>query len=125
MNPKVKKIWLKALRTPADEGGYLQCKGKLHDGSAWFDGAPADSFCCLGVLTNLAVLAGVVIDEDPWCTPDEAEERQVDLGMPTASVLVWAGIGSGHEALDGESLPTRNDSGMSFTEIADLIEKHL
>jgi hypothetical protein len=71
MNPEVKDLWVKALRS----GEYSQAEGKLcyaskEDGSR--------SFCCLGVLADLGVKAGVIPD---WVgdTP-EASTLGIRLG---------------------------------------------
>ena len=52
MNKRLKKIWLKAMRTPADEGGYVQTAGTTHcrlEHPAFGD---VDCFCAMGVLAN-------------------------------------------------------------------------
>jgi hypothetical protein len=67
MNPERKAELLAALRTPPSEGGYLQCRDQLttrmdlgYDPITDTFLKDVDTFCCLGVATNLAVIAGVV-----------------------------------------------------------------
>jgi hypothetical protein len=65
MNKARKSALLKALRTPIDEGGYHQAQGQLYmyiDVDEATDSEldePIDAFCCLGVMTNLAVIDGI------------------------------------------------------------------
>ena len=69
MDPTWKKKWIKALRTPVEEGGYIQGRGRLvqpvmpyyMDEDMITRDNPhvgEDSFCCLGVVKNLLVQAG-------------------------------------------------------------------
>ena len=60
MDPKWKKKWVSVLRTPPEEGGYVQARNTLlreeqYDKEfGWHD-----EFCCLGVLHNLMVEEGL------------------------------------------------------------------
>lgn len=122
------KAWIKALRS----GYYRQGKFKLETS----DGR----FCCLGVACKLAYDAGVIEDGDQVYDGYR-------LAMPP-SVQKWLGLKScdtalNHVAVDDASLHTQpksgwdgtvlfedvgtrlsrlNDSGASFTKIADIIE---
>lgn len=83
MNPEIKALWLAALRS----GDYKQGQGVLRDG--------ADNFCCLGVLTDLAVKAGVL--EDGVVGPSGVYRYKGEFGAPTEGVLIysvaeWAGL---------------------------------
>jgi hypothetical protein len=122
MNPEIKAQWVAALRS----GEYVQGRSSLHylvdeNGNA--------KFCCLGVLCDLAVKAGGVVEEVD--TPEEGREGVVyydgDQSFPPPSVVVWAGIqdqyGRVPGSLDDEgSLYQLNDAGTSFADIADVIE---
>ena len=113
MNPEVKAKWLEALRS----GEYEQGHGKLRSGD--------DEYCCLGVLCDLAVKAGVVAEPvlsenrnlyyyDGFC---EAAHPQV--------VANWSGViglGDFHDGERERTLAHINDEGASFSEIADIIE---
>ncbi|HEY4832468.1 MAG TPA: hypothetical protein VIH61_07925, partial [Waddliaceae bacterium] len=68
MNKKIKKQWLKELRS----GEWVQGRGKLMDNQ--------DRACCLGVLCDIAVREGIIKPwsfDIPWCNwslkngPDE------------------------------------------------------
>ena len=122
MNPEIKAKWIAALRS----GKYEQCTGMLHK--------KGDGFCCLGVLCDLK--------GSTWEPPADpgAEMMVTDDGkskdLPD-SVMAWAGlIGTSpvvnisriYETLDGgeySCLAELNDNGMTFSEIADIIEEEL
>jgi hypothetical protein len=123
MNLDVKSKWLKALRS----GEYRQTTSCLRRG---------DGFCCLGVLTDLAIKEGVLPDwkmYDPFATPDIFYVEDVDAHMVMdqqdavlpATVMEWANLSSrdGTTGLDGTSLAQLNDSGASFDELAEIIEE--
>lgn len=129
MNPKVKKLWVAALRG----GEYQQGNNFLH--------RVGGGMCCLGVLCALAVKNGVIPE------PVAVEEADVDGGsvevyrygktdvssgdasiiyLPNA-VADWSGahvFGDLPQAgwVSGESLSILNDAGRTFEEIADIIE---
>jgi len=105
MTAEMKAKWLEALRS----GKYQQGKNFLREG---------DRYCCLGVLCEL--------DGAKWTKPDSYrngvyrsdhgevhcpdDRRLVDLGLDREI----AGRAAG-----------RNDSGKSFSEIADWLEANL
>ena len=114
MNQDIKRRWVEALRS----GQYKQGRHRLCNA-----GVPDNSFCCLGVLTDLYA-------------KDHGEEwkRSRDLnyftlngeaGTLSPSVVEWAGLDDCCPRTEFESLAILNDRGMPFTEIADLIEQHL
>lgn len=126
MNPEIKKLWVEALRS----GEYRQGKGclriKHHDGG--------DNYCCLGVLSDLAVKAGV----GKWGLVDGNGRRpHVGDGKSndylTDDVMRWAGLTHsnppvvynriGHNT--DRFLSALNDNGVPFTDIADMIERSL
>lgn len=131
MNPQVKQLWVDALRS----GDYSQGKGHLNK-----DG----KFCCLGVLCDLAVKAGVdvvITDEDEesqhfvYQDADTFDELADTDEILTNNVANWAGMQACDPlvrvVLNGEPDPSLNhlsavnDAGYSFVKIADLIEAQL
>ena len=121
MNPEVKTRWVAALRS----GGYEQGKGYL---------SLNGEFCCLGVLCELAVEAGVI----GAATPSDVAHSVMFYGDEDAArilpweVMEWSGVyrDNGKFQIDTAagpsftSLSVLNDSGSSFSQIADLIEYH-
>ena len=113
MNPEVKAKWTEALRS----GDYEQGMGALkHKG-----------YCCLGVLGDLYKQSHPNVE---W-TPDEDRGHVLTIdGQPSSNcflpvvVCVWAELDQ-HADVGGRSLASRNDSGSSFEQIADLIDEHL
>ena len=97
MNKKIKKLWVKALRS----GKYKQAKHQLY---VRFD----HGYCCLGVL---CAMQGARVDR--W----SSENRRTTL-VPERYA---------HGLTDGQTyrLASMNDEGMSFAEIADYIEQRL
>lgn len=133
MNPEVKTEWLRALSS----GEYVQAVGSLHEVGTEGD----DRYCCLGVLCELAVKAGVtkrrteVNPTDPWGRKMEygyGNAKDMDTCYLPDEVLKWSGLGSRTGVLpegtnarfDHHSLANANDVGKSFEDIADLIEEH-
>ena len=118
------KRWVDALRS----GEYKQGKGYLHNSS--------DEFCCLGVLSDLAVKEGVMPKwelVDAQSGPLRSVEKVYACDgamryMPDA-VMELVGLNStfgsfyvsdgGETAVD--SLAARNDQGNTFEQIAWLI----
>lgn len=104
--------WVKRLRSGEYQQGqiYLNRNGK---------------YCCLGVLCEIATLEGIVhstIDSSSGIV-----RYSGDIGLPEATILPyevqrWAGVGGGGPLIDGDSLVSMNDSGVSFADIADVIE---
>lgn len=78
MKADVKERWVAALRS----GKYKQGVGFL---------TAEDSFCCLGVLCDLALLDGVI--SDVTVDADKAVVYYDDeAGLPPESVMLWAGL---------------------------------
>lgn len=132
MNPKNKSMWVDALRS----GEYKQTQSSLKDDTG---------FCCLGVLCDLYTKS-----ENPegsqWFkeTEDSPTVFRYTCGGDSEwyeegsflphFVAQWAGLRSSApqvNAIDSESSETPvylhklNDTGSSFSEIADVIEKSL
>jgi hypothetical protein len=108
MNPEIRAQWCAALRS----GNYPQTQGQLRRTKPG-DGAEP-GYCCLGVLCELAVAAGII-------TRYDGPQGYLPYGVAT-----WAGLahdGGSDPVLNGASTATAlNDGGMPFTEIADLID---
>lgn len=121
MKTEIKKLWVKALRS----GEYEQGKGALVQA-----GNKRDYFCCLGVLTDLYIERHVC---DGWHEQKQIDGSRFLFGgegyFIPARVRRWAGIADRNplvRAKDGlRSLTSCNDTGKSFDEIADAIEKSL
>jgi len=124
MKPEIKSQWVEALRS----GEYSQGVGSLR--------SPDNTFCCLGVLCDLYSKAEGVeweagyygIDSDP------SYYSMHDRGaLPPTEVAKWAGMSSlelvGELSVPADEAPvdlvSKNDSGISFEEIADMIERYL
>lgn len=108
MNKEVANLWIEALRS----GKYKQGTGSLQS---------LDKYCCLGVLCDICPYP---INRN-W---DNKEISGKSL-ITQYNVKNWSGIGS----LNGKyydsqnscvNLATDNDSGSTFSEIADIIEKN-
>lgn len=129
MNPEVKEIWLEALRSGLYQQGRSLLKYKNNRSGEMF-------YCCLGVLSDLAEKQGVVS-----CWADIASYKSYG-GTETVycfgeharaclpqEVMDWAGIdtpfGELATPLDDiyNSLSSVNDAGMSFLQVADIIEE--
>jgi hypothetical protein len=108
MNKQVKKLWLAALRS----GKYKQTTGQLRYGQKRENLA----YCCLGVLEDLAVKAGVI---------HGFNGRDGVLGK---KVMEWAGLNEPSPVAGTgpwRYLADANDCGKNFRYIADRIEKYL
>ena len=126
MNTEIQAQWVAALRS----GEYRQGKSQLRGAD--------DTFCCLGVLCDLAVKAGVEInvhapDDEYGSGNDSYRYGNSESYLPVA-VREWAGIEhedpiigtatrSYQDRTAGRTAATYNDGGKTFAEIADLIEQ--
>jgi hypothetical protein len=120
MNPDVKAKWLEALRSGKyrQGGGFLKINGK--------NGAE-DRFCCLGVLCELAVEAGVTERlSEGYETRYGVSGDDTNTAVLPGHVRQWAGLDShaGSYGNGDRSLTGDNDGGVPFNDIADIIEKH-
>lgn len=115
MKARIKKLWIKALRS----GKYEQGKGALRVN---------DAFCCLGVLCDLHAHAF----KKRW-KKDSADgdySYDGDDSVLPKSVQQWAGIDDADPVLLGRGANKQraaelNDSGRPFDYIAERIEKLL
>ena len=121
MKQEIKERWVEALRS----GKYEQGTGTLTTGSG--------RYCCLGVLCDLAVADGVIepptlsAGDDVMAYGTKAEPEYMHL---PGAVQLWAGLGQGSPEVlvdpDEDSwqelVELNDDTGLSFHEIADIIE---
>lgn len=135
MNPEVKALWVADLRS----GLHAQTKGCLNRG---------DSFCCLGRLTDIYINSPANDVGMKWEQADPIEssgkmavyENHSATSFLSTAILKWAGLGrragewvnvdkelSEKIGLIGAnySLSHLNDQGVTFLQIADIIEAQL
>jgi hypothetical protein len=123
MNPQVKAQWLTALRS----GEYEQTTGTLrrieeyHDEDEFPPVKPV-GWCCYGVLCDVAAKSGVKVIRK---TDSSKEYFDGAADYLPQVVLEWAGLGDKDPIVREESLADRNDRGVPFVDIANLIEEHL
>lgn len=116
MNPEVKELWVKALRS----GDYAKGKGHLKYANA--EGEV--TYCCLGVLCELSPVPGRKVDGG-GCFEFGSHVSYLD-----EQVMEWAGLDSANPKVPWEggkhSLADINDASVAtFEDIANLIEEHL
>lgn len=119
MNKDIKQQWVNALTS----GEYSQTGGAL----AKINQDDSVSYCCLGVLCDLAVKAGV-IDEPGQQEPDSNRLAfDYEEAILPVSVQEWAGVDDRGNEPNGPDLglPSKNDAGKSFNVIAQIIEDRL
>jgi len=113
MKKAIKKRWLKALRS----GKYKQGTGWLRNG---------EEYCCLGVLCD-------IYGKEKWET-HATNSFYSFLGSTCTmvqKVLNWSGLtranGDNVKLKNGDivCLSSLNDNGLTFEQIADLIEEQL
>lgn len=123
MNEIVKQMWITQLRVPGAE----QAKGVLKD--------ERGARCCLGVLCDIAEIAGQgTWSVNPYCsdgrhrfTPPEGYSEST---ITPTWVTRWSGLGDSNPEVPGVrdrdgnlmSLAHLNDTGLTFPQIADVIE---
>lgn len=134
MNPEIKAEWLAALRS----GEYQQGKSHLKRAD---DDSKTLRYCCLGVLCELAIKAGVgewYEDEGKyaWRLGRNALYSDYEAAFLPNAVRVWSGMWTEDGSLNNEylvpqndggtvfarRLTSANDSGLNFQQIADIIE---
>jgi hypothetical protein len=114
VNAEVKQQWLDALRS----GEYEQTRGRLRRGMPLdpedLDDGYNAGYCCLGVLCDLAVKAGVtqLHEERPFEGSDYENERNYvsysygvsesrkDSSVLPPEVVKWAGLGNAVDAVN-------------------------
>lgn len=121
MNEEVKRRWVEALRS----GEYQQASGYLRTGIEGYW-----SYCCLGVLCDIAVKDGVV----GWAHGDTSGVSACDgsASYLPARVVDWAGLSSfnpmmksGSQQQDVSLVAMNDDFKYDFEQIADAIESGL
>lgn len=136
MNQDIKARWTKALRS----GEFGQITGALNKIPTIYD--EKEGFCCLGVLCEIAVEDGIIerikYDNlgDVGYVPlgGKAADGYVEFAVLPVAVQEWAGLTSGNgEYSEGNDFggPVRrtlvganDDLRLSFSEIADIVDKH-
>lgn len=133
-DPALKRQWVDALRS----GDYTQGKGYLHQN---------DTYCCLGVLCDLrddvmwedlervsGVNYAVPVDNKDWTSSAMLPHTLADkLGLTDGEVTIPLVPFMGEMLLTdwvvacetGITLAALNDEGLTFDQIADLIEYFL
>lgn len=102
MNPEIKAKWLEDLRS----GNFRKGTNKLHKIRKDADGNEVHEFCCLGVLCEQAVAAGIVerrkVDGFPRTYRYFDPNRPTDASevYPPAIVQEWAGLTSDNPKVD-------------------------
>ena len=117
MDKELKEKWVKALRS----GAWKQARGRLRDG---------DAYCCLGVLCKVAGIPisdsgffdGVASAEEYGGVFDGAESAEDDDSVLYGYEPIWKIIGNADAARD---FSEANDKGVSFDQLADMIEERL
>ncbi len=122
MKHEIAEQWVEALRS----GEYRQTKERLRDRD--------DGFCCLGVLCDLYDRShGGTGWGEPAVNDTEICFLGHDVDLPV-QVAEWAGlktfVGYYDEAsklacIGTNNLAATNDSGASFSDIANIIEYHI
>lgn len=115
----VRKQWVDALRS----GEYKQGAGLLRRDPSKL--SPEPRYCCLGVLCDLAVQAGIVQAKTRNGTTYYGDDRGKSATQLPPTVQAWAGLRTptGEGLPNGLDLVRVNDAGsMSFNRIAELIE---
>ena len=114
MDKKLKKQWVKALRSKK----YKQATGQLRVK----EGKNDYSYCCLGVLCDITKTNW----HNPFMEDGEKEPLHKFEALPPRLVKRF-GLknGAGELPNSTNSLAELNDGGKSFKEIADIIEKEL
>ena len=118
LRPEIKELWCSAL----ESGEYLKARDRLRTDNG---------FCCLGVLGDLAVKAGVA----EWVGEILRSGGTLHRSYFPNALLKWACSETPENLILDEgslwpipgrvsSLADLNDRGMTFPEIAEVIRKH-
>lgn len=126
MNPEIKAQWVTALRS----GEYKQGRGNLR----WIS-AKGSTYCCLGVLSDLAVKAGIACWSEGISSGEIIAGDHHDACIPVPAVCEWAGLDQGNSndkpighligMNDGMTDSEGKHKRYNFIEIADWIEENL
>ena len=119
MDPKIRALWIKALRS----GRFEQGQGALR----YVDREDGQhKHCCWGVLYELAVRDGIIGYADGYAEYSVTVYTDGKSRVPGHVVLNWAGLVTkdGVETPWWINLAHLNDHGTTFAAIADIIEKN-
>lgn len=132
MNPEVKQKWIDALRS----GNYEQGSEKLRT---------VNGYCCLGVLCDIYAQENNTQwkfrgnEETNFQTMDYYWYFLDEIEFLPESVMNWAGLGTHNPSVRvycedsddedqryyNDEIANVNDSGYSFSQIADIIQQQL
>lgn len=126
MDPTIKAQWVAALRS----GEYQQGKHVLHN-------VDENTYCCLGVLCDLAVKAEVITDDEtvyngvifgPATKFGSQDEKALADGITVLprEVMDWAGLDEENPWAENEEhqlAEMNDDHGYSFEDLAHVIEQ--
>jgi hypothetical protein len=92
-------------------GAYQQTTRRLHN-------LVDNTYCCLGVACELAIaVGGITLRRKPDEYEDSCETFDGTATLPPDPVLDWYGF----TYADANQLAIKNDHGMSFDDVADVI----
>lgn len=132
MKPEIKKLWIDALLS----GEYEQGRGvlcRVDDGKK--------EWCCLGVLTDLAIKAGIVMeitmsDSNDPNNPNAVFFDDTHEKLPV-KVQQWSGLETDlgeysyediniddEDIVVDQTLAEDNDNGTTFEQLASIIESY-
>lgn len=93
------------------------------------------NYCCLGVLCEMAVQEGIIpaawlqyptSADYTYGVPGDRTTGDYSMGILPNAVREWAGMSSTNGSIDEDvALSTLNDQGMSFPDIANLIDQNV
>lgn len=104
-----RKKWVEALRS----GKYKQCKNKLRKTDL-----EVIRHCCLGVACDISGLGKWASNNSFTITGD----LDWVTNYPPVSVTRWLGLSDAYGSYINSNLAAQNDKGLTFKEIADIIE---
>jgi hypothetical protein len=120
MTPAQKSRIIEILGTPPSEGGYRKGSGRLFRRRKR-NGEVQDTFCCLGVMTDICVQEGILTWEESVAPAgnygDDAEPVE-KLSYAPQVVLDYWGIGY----WQGRALAEVNDDSKSFKPVIERIK---
>jgi hypothetical protein len=125
-------LWVDALRS----GRFRQGIGKLTTVTDGATGESEERHCCLGVLCELALEAGVGLNVTERATPSTyaglRRTRSYDgqVNFPPKEVLDWAGLTERNPSVRHHAVVRtlgflNDERNLTFAAIADLVEEQL
>lgn len=116
MNPEIKKEWIDALNSGEYKQGMVYLKRN-------------NQFCCLGVLCDIYSKKTGKGNWEPAVTDYGVEKftvgDKIDTSGLPVSVREWSGVSGALGELKQRSLAMLNDEGMTFKDLAKVIEEQL